>query len=119
MKRIEGAEEWGIRVTRRMKPSVARTAPTRAGTSGAAFLAAKKQARDEGQEAKLVAAEAAVAAFERLTAVSRDARRRQDAPAAGLTPPLLDAAFLVPLKDREDSPPRRARRRMPARVPAR
>jgi hypothetical protein len=100
MKRIEGAEEWGVRVTATMKPAPGRTAPGRRSTSGAAFLAAKRRARDEVQNARVAAAEAAGAAFERLNTVAKDARRRLDAPAAG-TPPLLDAAFLVRSKDRD------------------
>jgi hypothetical protein len=100
MKRIEGAEEWGIRVTMTKQPRGTRPTAARA-TSGAAFLAAKKRARDEVQNARIAAAEAAVAVFERLTGVARDARRRSDAPAVGVTPPLLDAAFLVVSKQRD------------------
>ena len=98
MKRIAGAEEWGIRVLR-SSPGVEKKAASAAATSGAAFLAAKKQKRDEAQQARLAAAEAAVEAFERLAAIAKDARRRDDAP-AGATPPLLDAAFLVPASKR-------------------
>jgi hypothetical protein len=63
--------------------------------SGAAFLAAKKQKRDDAQQARIAAAEAAVEAYERLAAIAKAAKRREDAPAVGATPPLLDAAFLV------------------------
>ena len=99
MKRIAGAEEWGIRVLRSSA-----SAPVRAGAggssagklvSGAAFLAAKKQQRDDAQQARIAAAEAALEAYERLAAIAKAAKRRDDAPAAGATPPLLDAAFLV------------------------
>jgi gas vesicle protein GvpL/GvpF len=101
MERIEGAEEWGIRVAVAVKPSDAATPSVRA-SSGAAFLAAKKQARDDVRRAKVAAADAATAVFERLAAVARDARRRSQEPlAAGMTPPLLDAVFLVPLDQRE------------------
>ena len=99
MKRIAGKEEWGVRVTAE-KPAARRATTARGATSGTAFLSAKRKARDDVQNAKASAAQAAVAAFERLHAVARDARRRHDAPAA-ITPPLLDAAFLVRAKDRD------------------
>jgi hypothetical protein len=44
-------------------------------------------------------ASAADRAFTTLAAMSRDARRRGDAP-DGIAPPLLDAAFLVPIAKR-------------------
>jgi hypothetical protein len=96
--RIAGAEEWGIRVTR----TTAATAGSAAGVplgperSGAAFLAAKKHARDAARDAKLAAAESAIDAYDRLSSLSRESRRRTDTPASAATPPLLDAAFLVP-----------------------
>lgn len=99
MRRIAGAEEWGIRI---MRGGIAAAAPARAprAASGAAFLAAKKQVRDDARRAKLAAAEVAADAFARLSSIARDARRRSDAPAAGAAPPLLDAAFLVPASGR-------------------
>lgn len=100
IEKIAGAEEWGIRVVRGVPAEKETKAPV-APRSGAAFLAAKKQARDEVKNAKLVAAEAATRAFERLATLARDARRREAAPAPGTTPPLLDAAFLVASCDRE------------------
>ncbi|CAN5885863.1 hypothetical protein BH24ACI5_BH24ACI5_23240 [soil metagenome] len=99
MRRIAGAEEWGIRVMRGVPSAVPPVRAAKA-ASGAAFLAAKKQARDDAQQAKLAAAEVAVDAFECLAAVARDVRRRDDAPASGAAPPLLDAAFLVPASRR-------------------
>lgn len=98
--KIAGAEEWGIRVVRGVTAEKDMKAPV-APRSGAAFLAAKKQARDDVKNAKLVAAEAATRAFERLAGMSKDARRREAAPAPGTTPPLLDAAFLVDSADRD------------------
>lgn len=99
MKRIAGAEEWGIRVLRSSSSSAgpAASGASTAGpvVSGAAFLAAKKQKRDDAQQAKIAAAEAALEAYERLAGIAKAARRREDAPAVGATPPLLDAAFLV------------------------
>ena len=101
MKRIEGAEEWGVRVTRTALPTTSRAAGAPAATSGAAFLTAKRQARDDVRNAKLAAAEAAVAAFDRLAAIARDARRREPPPVSGATQPLLDAALLVASRDRD------------------
>lgn len=94
VRRIAGAEEWGVRVMRG-GPVAAAPAPAPRARSGSAFLAAKKQARDAAREASLAAAEAADAAYRRLSKLSRAARRRELEPAAGTRPPLLDAAFLV------------------------
>lgn len=99
MRRIAGAEEWGIRIMRGSAAVPAAASRTRA-ASGAAFLAAKKQARDDARSARLVAAEVAADTFAHLSALARDARRRDHAPAGGAVPPLLDAAFLVPASGR-------------------
>jgi hypothetical protein len=99
MKRIAGAEEWGVRVfrsDRRVASDVSEPSPT----SGAAFLTAKKRVRDEARAARVAAAEAADHVFDELSEVARDAHRRLDAPATAATPPLLDAAFLVPVEKR-------------------
>ena len=97
LKRINGCEEWGIRVTRAsVSPAAGR--PGTSASSGAAFLAAKKQARDDARRQIEAAAEAAAEAFAVLRRVARDVRRRDDAPAGAEAPPLLDAAFLVPVR---------------------
>lgn len=99
LKRVAGCEEWGVRVTRRAGAVSSRRTGARTtgrATSGAAFLAAKKQSRDDAREAVRAAAAAAEDAFEALAAIARDARRRDDAPEGATAPPLLDAAFLVP-----------------------
>lgn len=100
MRRIAGAEEWGIRVMRGAAPAMGAT-PAGSATSGAAFLAAKKRTRDEAQRARVAAIEVAAEAYGRLAAMARDVRRRDEAPPAGATSPLLDAAFLVPASRRE------------------
>ncbi|HEX6974258.1 MAG TPA: GvpL/GvpF family gas vesicle protein, partial [Vicinamibacterales bacterium] len=64
--------------------------------SGAAFLAAKKQARDDARAALLASAEAADEAFHLLASAARATRRREGEPQGAASPPLLDAAFLVP-----------------------
>jgi len=95
MRRIAGAEEWGVRILR--DPAAPGRTPMAARpASGAAFLAAKKKAKDDAQLSRLAAAEAAADVFDELVTIARDVRRRDDVPAAGATPPLLDAAFLVP-----------------------
>lgn len=98
MRRIAGAQEWGVRIMRGSTPRPEQQVPTE--RSGVAFLAARKQARDRTREAAIAAIRAADTAFARLSAVARDSRRRTDAP-EGTTPPLLDAAFLVSRTGRE------------------
>lgn len=100
MRRIAGAEEWGIRVLRTPSDSAisVERLPARSGT---AYLAAKKQKRDDVEQARVAAAGAAVTAFQRLSSLAKASKRRDDMPPAGATPPLLDAAFLVPLSRRE------------------
>jgi hypothetical protein len=97
MRRIAGAQEWGVRIMRGPATPPVPEAPVE--RSGVAFLAARKQARDRSREAAIAAATAADTAFTRLSAVARDARRRDDAP-QGTAPPLLDAVFLVPKTSR-------------------
>ena len=100
VRRIAGCEEWGVRITRRLP--TAEVSPSRAdkAESGTDFLSAKKAARDRARESAGAAAEAAENAYSSLSAIARDARRRRDPPDGATTPPLLDAAFLVPLDRR-------------------
>ena len=99
MRRIAGAEEWGVRVFRRDRvAAVASAAGVPA--SGAEFLRARKHARDAAAQARTAAAEAAGLAFTVLRRHARDARIRQTAREAGSNPPVLDAAFLVPASKR-------------------
>jgi hypothetical protein len=96
MKHIAGSEEWGIRISRR--PGAATPADsnmTSQPTSGAAFLTARKAARDATASLRLAALAAADAAFDRLGRHAKDARRRERRPEAGVNPPVLEAAFLV------------------------
>ena len=99
MRRISGAQEWGVRVTHRAEASTV-ASPTRRAATGAAFLEAKKQARDSAKHAKAAAADCAAAAYRRLSRLAKESRVREDAPASATTPPLLDAAFLVPAAKR-------------------
>jgi hypothetical protein len=95
LKRIAGCEEWGVRITRPVPAVARRKTGGERPSSGAAFLAAKKQARDDAREAARAAEALADGTFDALAAVARDARRRDDAPEGAAAPPLLDAAFLV------------------------
>jgi len=95
MKRIAGCEEWGVRMMRQAPAVVRPRREAGSAASGAAFLSAKKRARDEIREAAASAAGAAEATFAALADIARDATRRDDVP-EGAAPPLLDAAFLVP-----------------------
>ena len=92
MRRIADADEWGIRVSlgSASPPAVLSRAAT-----GAAFLAAKKQARDAGRHARAAASQTAQEAFDRLVKLARDAKRREFDDSTGVSPPLLDAAVLV------------------------
>jgi hypothetical protein len=96
VKRISGCEEWGVRIMRTTPSGEAPAHNTARAASGAAFLAAKKQSRDVARDRVRAAAESADAAYTTLSAIARDARRRDDAPDGAVAPPLLDAAFLVP-----------------------
>ena len=99
MRRISGAQEWGIRATHLPGATRDRRAAAPAG-SGAAFLAGKKHARDSAKHARAAAAASAIQAFERLSKLARESKLRQDAPQSAATPPLLDAAFLVTAANR-------------------
>jgi hypothetical protein len=99
VRRISGAHEWGLRVTQQTAPRLAGSSPA-AASSGKAFLTARKEARDAARNAKIAAAECATAAYRRLAKLAREARVRNDTPASAATPPLLDAAFLVPASRR-------------------
>jgi Gas vesicle synthesis protein GvpL/GvpF len=99
VRRIAGAQEWGIRVTHRAGEA-GRAALAQRTATGAEFLAAKKRARDAATHAKAAAAESAIAAYRRLSRLARESRMRADAPPSAAPPPLLDASFLVPAAKR-------------------
>jgi hypothetical protein len=97
VKRIAGCEEYGVRITRQPTRATRPGARAARPESGAAFLSAKKKTRDTARDALQAAADAAQAAYEALDAIARESRRRDDVPQGAAAPPLLDAAFLVPL----------------------
>jgi hypothetical protein len=63
--------------------------------SGAAFLAARKDARDRVKASRQRSQDAALSALTALQRLARDVRRRNSAAEPGSNPPLAEAAFLV------------------------
>jgi hypothetical protein len=100
VKRIAGCEEWGVRITRRAATESGSRTRVDTATSGTDFLAAKKSARDLSRQSVSAAVAAAEEAYTTLSAIARDARRRREEPEGATTPPILDAAFLVPVDRR-------------------
>lgn len=99
VKRVAHHQEWGVRVAldrTRAAAAVSKKAPAGSAT-GASYLTGKKAQRDASRELASRARETVAGLYDRLSAVSRDAKRRTAAelPAQG-GPLLLDAAFLVP-----------------------
>ena len=100
MKHISGSEEWGVRVSRiRQTPPVQAGLPSRP-ASGAAFLAARKSARDASASLRAAAGAAADDAFVRLGRHAKDVRRREARQEPGANPPILEAAFHGPARAR-------------------
>jgi Gas vesicle synthesis protein GvpL/GvpF len=95
--KLQGCEEWGVRIMRGSTRSAVKGDGKPA--TGAAFLAARKRARDESLAALRDSAQAADDAYALLAEIAADHRRRQQE-ASGVIPPLLDAAFLVPVRRR-------------------
>jgi len=95
--KLQGCEEWGVRIMR--GPSRSAVKDDGKPASGTAFLTARKRARDESVAALRDSAQAADDAYVLLAEIAADHRRRQQE-ASGVIPPLLDAAFLVPVRRR-------------------
>ena len=102
VERIEGREEWGLRVLldevsalRRARAEASAVSP---GAPGAAFLLRKKKEHDAQREAIDHARDRADALFDLLAAKADDARRRPPPPGEVGKRVLLDAAFLLPRK---------------------
>ncbi len=95
--KLQGCEEWGVRIMRGPARPVVKGAGKPA--TGTAFLAARKRARDQSLAAVRDSAQAADDAYALLAEIAADHRRRQQE-ATGVIPPLLDAAFLVPVRRR-------------------
>ncbi len=94
LRRIRGCQEWGVRVM--PPPRAAAERRTSKAASGTGFLAAKIRARDDERKMRRAAADAAEATVETLSRLAR-ATRLRTAPDNATTPPLIDAALLVPV----------------------
>lgn len=95
MRHIAGSEEWGIRIVRRPAASLPSAGTAGRPASGAAFLTAKKQARDAAANSRAEAVTASETAFARLSRHARAANLRPRRQEPGTNPPILEAAFLV------------------------
>jgi hypothetical protein len=101
LKRVTGAQEWGVRIhlddAKAAKAAAARARKAaRGATSGAGFLLRKKQQRDVAQELAASAHESAGRVHRSLERKARDARRRTPVQGELGARLLLDAAYLVP-----------------------
>lgn len=94
VRRIRGCEEWGVRVNR-PAARTARWTDRQRPTSGTAFLVARKQVRDGVRQDAQRAVRAAEEALKLLAGIAKETKTRRDAPEGALSPPLLEAAFLV------------------------
>ena len=100
VERIEGREEWGLRVTLDEISALdkardeARDVAGR-GSPGAAFLLRKKKEQEAARELLQNASQRADALFEELSKKSDEARRRPPPPGEVGKRVLLDAAFLL------------------------
>ena len=102
VERIDGREEWGLRVLldeaaalRRARDEVQAVAP---GAPGAAFLLRQKKEHDLAREVIEHARDRAEGLFELLAIQADDARRRPPPPGEIGKRVLLDAAFLLQRK---------------------
>ena len=103
--RIEGRHEWGVRVLldegRALSHARERSPKTvgRARGTGATFLARKKAERDAARTVLLEGRRAMGGVFTAIARQADAARRRGPTPAEAGTRLLLDAAFLVAIRD--------------------
>ena len=102
VQRIEGREEWGLRVLMDEMAALRRARDearaVSAGAPGATFLLRKKKEHEAARELIDHARDRADALFDRLAAKADDARRRPPPPGEIGKRVLLDAAFLLPRK---------------------
>jgi hypothetical protein len=102
VERIEGREEWGLRVLLDEVAALRRArdeaGAISAGAPGAAFLLRKKKEHEAAREVIDRARDRADALFDLLAARTDDARRRPPPPGEVGKRVLLDAAFLLPRK---------------------
>jgi hypothetical protein len=103
--RVAGRQEWGVRVVLDERRAVAHArerlpkAPRSGRGAGATFLVRKKAERDLSRELVTAGRKAMGAVFDELAEHADDAHRRGPTQAETATRLLLDAAFLVPVRD--------------------
>jgi cell division septum initiation protein DivIVA len=99
VQRIEGREEWGLRITldelAALRSAREEAQSAAAGSTGAAFLLRKKKEQDAARELLGKARDRAAQLFEELSAKADEARRRPPPPGEIGKRVLLDAAFLL------------------------
>jgi hypothetical protein len=97
--RLAGCVEWGVRVSLDETRALSAAAAGKAHeppSSGAGYLARKKQVRDAARDLREQAAERAEVIHEALARVARETRKRAPIEMAIPSRLLLDAAYLVP-----------------------
>ncbi len=102
MRRIAGCEEWGVRIFAESHATWIPAGTPGEPTTGTAFLAARKAAREAGQGARARALDAAHHTYDRLAEFARASNQRPRASEPGQNAPLLDAAFLVVVASRAE-----------------
>jgi hypothetical protein len=99
MERLEGREEWGLRIlldeARAVRRAATEARSEARGNSGTEFLLRKKKQQDAAREAIVRGQERAARLFDELSTLADDARRRPPPPGPSGQRILLDAAFLV------------------------
>jgi hypothetical protein len=102
MKRLDGREEWGVRVAfdeiRALKTASKTSngdARVSSARSGRSFLERKKGERDVKKHVQTQSAAEATKVFEELALLAEDARRRPTPAAIAGPRVILDAAFLI------------------------
>jgi len=103
LERLDGREEWGVRMildeVAALRTARTEAAATPKAKTGAAFLLRKKKEQDATKELLQHARTRADELFEELGAKSDDARRRPPPPGKAGERVLLDAAFLLPRRN--------------------
>jgi hypothetical protein len=101
--RVEGCEEWGIRIFAETPPAPpARTPAKTSADVGRRFLERKRDLQRAARATAASAPRAALAAFRRLSRHARAQRKLPIAATGAASRLLLDAAFLVPRERRGD-----------------
>jgi hypothetical protein len=95
MKRVAGRREWGVRIRAVLGQTARPPRPLKKVSSGASYLAAKKQIRDAARELAEHGQARVNGAFATLTALSAEVERHPPPAGGSQTRLLLDAAFLV------------------------